>query len=55
MHVDDVARGHILAFEKGKIGRKYILGGDDFSLLEILSIVANWANKKPPSIALPRS
>ncbi len=54
VHVDDVARGHILAFEKGKIGRKYILGGDDFSLLEILSIVANWANKKPPSIALPR-
>ncbi len=55
VHVDDVAEGHILAFEKGEIGRKYILGGDNFSLLEILSIVADWANKKPPSIKLPRN
>lgn len=54
VHVDDVAKGHLLAFEKGEIGRRYILGGDNFSLLEILTIVSQWANRSPPKIELPR-
>lgn len=53
-HVDDVAEGHILAFEKGQIGRRYILGGDDMSLQQILTTVAEHCGHRPPTIKLPR-
>lgn len=53
-HVDDVAYGHLLAFERGVIGRRYILGGDDLSLRAILSLVARLCGRKPPTIELPR-
>src|SRR5690242_2186009 len=35
-HVDDVARGHVLAAERGALGRSYILGGENMSLREML-------------------
>ncbi len=35
-HVDDIAHGHLLACQKGKTGERYILGGDNLSLLEVL-------------------
>ena len=54
VHVDDVAEGHILAREAGAIGERYILGGADLSLREILAIVANCTGGRPPSIRLPR-
>ena len=53
-HVDDVAKGHILAFEKGEQGRRYILGGDDMTLKEILYSVAESANSRPPKFQIPR-
>ena len=53
-HVDDVAAGHLLAFDKGEVGRRYILGGDDKSLQQILTIVAEFCGHKPPTIKLPR-
>ncbi|MGR8918763.1 MAG: hopanoid-associated sugar epimerase [Gammaproteobacteria bacterium] len=53
-HVDDVARGHLLAFEHGAVGRRYILGGENLSLREILGIVAAWCDRPPPRIRLPR-
>ena len=53
-HVDDVAAGHLLAYAHGQIGRRYILGGDDLSLREILSIVAEWCERAPPRVRLPR-
>ena len=37
VHVDDVAEGHLLAFEKGRIGDSYILGGENVSLKEMLA------------------
>ena len=53
-HVDDVAHGHLLAFERGVIGRRYILGGEDLSLRAILALVARLCGRKPPTIELPR-
>lgn len=53
-HVDDVAHGHLLAAERGEIGRRYILGGDNLSLREILTMVADWRGRPPPRIRLPR-
>ena len=54
-HVDDVAHGHLLAFEKGKIGERYILGGENLSLQTILAIICELTEKKPPSIKLPHN
>ncbi len=54
-HVDDVAKGHLLAFEKGKIGQRYILGGENLSLQTILGIICELSNRKPPSIKLPHN
>ena len=53
VHVDDVADGHLLAFDKGKPGRRYILGGEDMSLREILVAVAALAGRRPPRLRLP--
>jgi dihydroflavonol-4-reductase len=54
VHVDDVAEGHILAYEKGRVGERYILGGDDMSLRDIIVAVAAAAGRKPPKVRLPR-
>jgi dihydroflavonol-4-reductase len=54
VHVDDVARGHLLALERGRDGERYILGGTDLSLREILGIVATRLGRRPPTIRLPR-
>ena len=53
VHVDDVANGHILALKKGKIGEKYILGGENMTFLEILTMVANIVGNRPPKIRMP--
>ncbi len=55
VHVDDVAEGHLLAFEKGRVGERYILGGEDMALKAILAEVARLMGRKPPSISLPHS
>ena len=39
VHVDDVARGHVLAAERGALGRSYILGGENMSLREMLATI----------------
>ena len=54
VHVEDVAVGHLLAFEKGQIGARYILGGEDLSLRDILIKIAVIVGRKPPRISLPR-
>ncbi|MBO6521914.1 MAG: NAD-dependent epimerase/dehydratase family protein [Rhodospirillales bacterium] len=54
-HVDDVAAGHLLAYEKGKTGRRYILGGEDMTLKDILYAVAGFADVKPPLMQIPRA
>jgi dihydroflavonol-4-reductase len=55
VHVDDVAEGHLLARDAGKPGERYILGGADLSLKEILAMVAVHSGRKPPLVRLPRA
>jgi dihydroflavonol-4-reductase len=54
VHVDDVAEGHLLALERGRIGQRYILGGEDVKLREMLAVIARMVGRKPPTIQLPR-
>ena len=53
VHVDDVAEGHLLALERGRIGERYILGAENLPLRDILTLVARAAGRRPPSIRLP--
>ena len=53
VHVDDVAEGHLLAFERGQIGERYILGGANMTLREILCEIAGVAGQRPPTLRLP--
>ena len=53
VHVDDVAAGHLLAFEKGRVGERYVLGGENMTLKDILTEIARLVEGKPPSISLP--
>jgi dihydroflavonol-4-reductase len=53
VHVDDVAAGHLLAYEKGLVGESYILGGENQTLKWILETVAQLTGQRPPRIQLP--
>jgi dihydroflavonol-4-reductase len=53
VHVDDVAAGHLLAYERGNAGERYILGGQDMTLREILGLICTLADRKPPRVRLP--
>src|SRR4051794_18804123 len=55
-HVDDVARGHVLAAEQGTRGRSYILGGENMSLREMLATLADLCGLPAPRVRLaPRA
>lgn len=51
--VRDVAEGHVLAAERGRIGERYILGNRDMSLREILEALASISGRPAPRIRLP--
>lgn len=53
VHVDDVARGHLQALEHGRTGERYILGGDNRALRDLLEDVARCAHRSPPKLRLP--
>jgi len=53
VHVDDVARGHLLALRFGRRGERYILGGQDLSLREILRIVGEHTGRPASNVRLP--
>ena len=53
-HVDDVAQGHLLAFDRGRIGERYVLGGENVSLRVMLADIAGLVGRKPPTVNLPR-
>ena len=55
VHVDDVAMGHVLALERGRVGECYILGGEDMGMQDLLAMVAAVAGRKPPRVKLPHA
>lgn len=55
VHVDDVADGHLAAFERGAIGERYILGGENMTLGAILAEIARLSGRRPPRICLPHA
>jgi dihydroflavonol-4-reductase len=53
VHVDDVAEGHLLAFEHGRLGERYVLGGENLPLREMLATIARLVGRRPPGLRLP--
>jgi dihydroflavonol-4-reductase len=53
-HVDDIAAGHLMAFEHGRVGQRYILGGQNASLQDFLAEVARLTGRRAPTTKLPR-
>lgn len=53
--VDDIVEGHILAMEKGKVGERYILGGENSSLKGLLQLVDELTQRRHVQVGLPRS
>jgi dihydroflavonol-4-reductase len=53
VHVRDVARGHILATERGRVGEKYILGHRNCSLTEIFAMLAAGTGRPAPRLRVP--
>jgi len=53
IHVQDVAKGHLLAEAHGQVGEKYILGNENLSLSDILQLLAEITRRPAPSVKLP--
>jgi dihydroflavonol-4-reductase len=53
VHVRDVARGHLLAAERGRVGERYILGHANLSLTEIFQLLADITGLRPPRFRIP--
>jgi dihydroflavonol-4-reductase len=53
VHVDDVAAGHLAAAKRGVPGERYVLGGDDFTLQQILELVAQHVGRRASTSRLP--
>ena len=50
--VEDVAAGHLLAAERGRVGERYVLGGRNLALREIFGILGRIAGMRPPRLTL---
>lgn len=55
VHVDDVAAGHVLALTRGRVGERYILGGEDVMLGAMLADIAAIGGHRPPFMRIPRA
>lgn len=54
VHVDDLAAGHLLALERGRIGRSYIVGGENLPMREFLAALAKSTGLPAPTKLVPR-
>ena len=55
VHVDDVAEGHLAALRRGVVGERYILGGENVVLADMLAEVARLVGRRPPRFRIPRA
>jgi dihydroflavonol-4-reductase len=55
VHVDDVAEGHLAALARGAIGERYILGGENVLLADMLADISRMCGRRPPRLKLPRA
>jgi dihydroflavonol-4-reductase len=53
--VEDVAEGHLLALARGRVGERYILGGDNLMLRDLLGEIARLTGRPAPRMRLPRA
>jgi len=51
--VQDVALGHVLAFERGRSGERYLLGGENMTMREVFDVIARTAGLSPPRLPVP--
>jgi dihydroflavonol-4-reductase len=51
--VEDVAKGHVLALEKGRIGERYILGNRNLTLRDILGVLETITGIRAPNVRIP--
>jgi dihydroflavonol-4-reductase len=55
VHVDDLAAGHLLALERGRVGRSYIVGGENLQMGEFLGALAKATALPAPHRQVPRA
>ena len=55
VHVDDLATGHLLALERGAVGRSYIIGGENLGMGEFLAALAACTGLPAPTLLVPRA
>jgi dihydroflavonol-4-reductase len=55
VHVDDVASGHLAALRRGRVGERYILGGENVILADMLADIARIVGRRPPMLKIPRA
>jgi len=53
VHIDDVIAGHLAALERGRSGERYILGGENLTLPELLRVTAQVVGRRPPRLRFP--
>jgi len=53
IHVDDVARGHLLAAERGRVGERYMLAGENLQLSELLAVLHELTGLAMPRLRVP--
>ncbi len=51
--VEDVASGHVRAFERGRSGERYLLGGENLSIREVFATIATATGRPAPRVPIP--
>ncbi len=53
VHVDDVARGHLQALQRGRPGERYVLGGENLTYRELFAMICRELGRREPLVTLP--